>query len=74
MNDADTESTSAGGYTDEHAAAGLDVELPQLDVFPNQFPGYTIAIGHLEFTSICPKTSLPDFGNLTIEYEPDKGS
>ncbi|MCL5681448.1 MAG: preQ(1) synthase [Candidatus Thermoplasmatota archaeon] len=25
-----------------------------------------------EFTSICPKTSLPDFAKLTIYYRPDK--
>jgi 7-cyano-7-deazaguanine reductase len=62
--------TEAGGYTDGHAAAGLDAELPALDVFPNQFPAYVIEIDHPEFTSICPKTSLPDFGTLAIEYEP----
>jgi 7-cyano-7-deazaguanine reductase len=64
--------TVAGGYTDEHAAAGLDAELPTLEVFPNQFPAYVIQIDHPEFTSICPKTGLPDFGTLTVEYEPDE--
>jgi len=63
--------TAAGGYTDDHAAAGLDAALPPLEVFPNQFPAYVIEIDHPEFTSICPKTGLPDFGTLTIEYEPD---
>ncbi len=63
--------TEASGYTDEHAAAGLDTDLSALDTFPNQFPGYTIRIDHPEFTSICPKTGLPDFGKLRIEYEPD---
>ncbi|NKB89220.1 MAG: NADPH-dependent 7-cyano-7-deazaguanine reductase QueF [Acidobacteria bacterium] len=66
----DTEPTVAGGYTDDHAAAGLDAELPALDVFPNQFPSYVIQVDHPEFTSICPKTDLPDFGTITIEYEP----
>jgi 7-cyano-7-deazaguanine reductase len=64
--------TTAGGYTDDHAAAGLDAKLPGIDTFPNQFPSYVIRIDHPEFTSICPKTGLPDFGNLTIEYEPDE--
>ena len=59
------------GYTDDHAAAGLDVSMPDLATFQNQFPGYSILIEHPEFTSICPKTSLPDFGTLRIEYEPD---
>jgi 7-cyano-7-deazaguanine reductase len=25
-----------------------------------------------EFTSICPKTGLPDFGTITIRYQPDR--
>jgi 7-cyano-7-deazaguanine reductase len=25
-----------------------------------------------EFTSVCPKTGLPDFGNIVIRYEPDR--
>ena len=25
-----------------------------------------------EFTSVCPKTGLPDFGTITIEYIPAK--
>lgn len=66
-----TSPTAAGGYTDDHAAAGLDARLPALDVFPNQFREYVIEIDHPEFTSLCPKTELPDFGTLTIEYEPD---
>ena len=60
------------GYTDEHAGAGLDAPLPGLETFPNQFPGYRIRIDHPEFTSVCPKTGLPDFGTLVIEYEPDR--
>lgn len=64
--------TQADGYTDDHARAGLDAELPALAVFANQFPGYTISIDHPEFTSVCPKTGLPDFGIITIDYEPDQ--
>ncbi len=71
MTESDDAPTTSGGYTDDHALAGLDVDLPALDVFPNQFPAYVIEIDHPEFTSICPKTALPDFGTLTIEYEPD---
>lgn len=63
--------TRAGGYTGAHARAGLDARLLAIEVFPNQFPGYTICIEHPEFTSICPKTGLPDFGNVIVEYEPD---
>ena len=45
-----------------------------LEVFDNQFPDrdYTIEIVNPEFTSVCPKTGLPDFGTTTIRYIPDK--
>lgn len=45
-----------------------------LEVFDNQFPDrdYTIEIVNPEFTSVCPKTGLPDFGTITIRYTPDK--
>jgi 7-cyano-7-deazaguanine reductase len=58
------------GYTDEHARAGIDLELPSIDVWPNQFHGYEITIAIPEYTSTCPKTGLPDFGTITIRYVP----
>ncbi len=60
------------GYTDEHARAGIDVQLPEIETFPNQFPGYEVEITNPEFTSVCPKTGLPDFGKITIRYVPDE--
>ncbi|HUE01648.1 MAG TPA: preQ(1) synthase [Bryobacteraceae bacterium] len=59
-------------YTDEHAAAGIDAALPEIETWPNQFPNYEIEIVIPEFTSVCPKTGLPDFGTLTLRYVPDK--
>jgi len=59
-------------YTDEHAAAGIRAKLPAIETWPNQFPGYEIEIVVPEFTSVCPKTGLPDFGKLTLRYIPDK--
>jgi 7-cyano-7-deazaguanine reductase len=59
-------------YTDEHAAAGIDARLPEIETWPNQFRGYEIEIVIPEFTSVCPKTGLPDFGRLTLRYTPDK--
>jgi len=49
-------------------------QKPQLDLFDNPKPqrDYTITIRCPEFTSLCPKTSQPDFGEITIEYCPDK--
>ena len=59
-------------YTEEHARSGIDANLPDIECWPNQFPGYEITIVMPEFTSICPKTGLPDFGTITIRYKPDK--
>ena len=59
-------------YTEAHAAAGLDHKFPAIETWPNQFPGYEIVVDDPEFTSVCPKTSLPDFGTVTIRYMPDK--
>ena len=60
------------GYTKHHAVKGLDAELPAIEVWPNQFPGYEITIEAPEFTSVCPKTGLPDFGLLVLRYTPQK--
>ncbi len=45
---------------------------PALETFPNPSPGrdYEIAIRCSEFTSVCPKTGLPDFGEVRITYVP----
>lgn len=59
-------------YTDAHARAGIDAKLPALETWPNHFPGYVILTRYPEYTSMCPKTGLPDYGAITIEYEPKK--
>jgi 7-cyano-7-deazaguanine reductase len=59
-------------YTDEQAVAGIDASLPEIETWPNTYPGYEIEIVLPEFTSVCPKTGLPDFGKLTLRYVPDK--
>ena len=43
-----------------------------LETFPNPRPGrdYEIEIRCPEFTSVCPKTGLPDFGEIQINYIP----
>ena len=45
---------------------------PALETFPNPRPerAYEIAIECPEFTSMCPKTGLPDFGTIRIRYQP----
>ena len=44
------------------------------EIFNNRYPrrDYTITISCPEFTSVCPKTGLPDFGTIVIEYIPNK--
>ena len=59
-------------YTPEHAESGLDAKFHDIETWPNQFPAYEIVIDIPEFTSVCPKTGLPDFGTLWIRYVPDK--
>ncbi len=59
-------------YTEEHARAGVEAPLPEIEVWENQFPGYQIEIRMPEFTSVCPKTGLPDHGTITLLYVPDK--
>ena len=59
-------------YTDEHARAGVDAELPEIETWPNQYPDYEIEIDTPEFTSVCPKTGLPDYGEILLRYVPDK--
>jgi len=59
-------------YTDEHAAAGVNAELPEIETWPNQYPDYEIEIVMPEFTSVCPKTGLPDFGRIVLRYVPDR--
>ena len=59
-------------YTKQHAESGIATPLPPMETWPNQFPGYEITIEIPEYTAICPKTQLPDFGTITIHYMPDK--
>ncbi len=59
-------------YTQKHARAGTDVPLPKIECFENQFKNYEITIAIPEFTSICPRSGLPDFGTITIRYIPDQ--
>ena len=44
------------------------------ETFPNPRPEreFEIAIRCPEFTSLCPKTGLPDFGEIHITYVPDQ--
>ena len=57
-------------YTEKHAKAGIDAVLPAVECWENQYPRYEIRISIPEYTSMCPKTGLPDFGTIEIVYVP----
>jgi len=59
-------------YTADHARSGVKQPFPSIETWPNQFRGYDITITIPEYTSVCPKTGLPDFGTVTIQYFPDQ--
>ena len=59
-------------YTRKHAMSGAGAPLPKIDYIPNMFGKYEVTINIPEYTSMCPKTGLPDFGTITIKYMPDQ--
>ena len=55
-----------------HATSGLSAKLPRIETWESQFPRTAITIVDPEYNAICPKTGLPDFGTVTVVYEPDR--
>ena len=49
-----------------------ELKTPPIETWHFQYPGSQslIRIEIPEFTCVCPKTSLPDFATITIEYVP----
>ena len=52
----------------------LELETPTIEVFTNIYAGkrFLVSLEINEFTAICPKTSLPDFGTIYIDYQPNE--
>jgi len=50
------------------------IKLPDIEVFKNKYSDrdYEVKLEIPEFTCICPKTGLPDFGTMIVRYCPDK--
>lgn len=46
----------------------------KIEVVKNSYPerDYNVHIEFPEFTCVCPRTGLPDFANIIIDYIPDK--
>jgi len=49
------------------------LKTPALEAWRNKYPDkdYVVKIDIPEFTSVCPKTHLPDFAVIVIRYIPD---
>ncbi len=67
-----TSKTTKLGYNESHAKSGITAPLPDIETFPSQYKDYEITIATPEYTAICPKTGLPDFGIITLHYRPGK--
>ena len=50
------------------------LKTPKIGIWQNKYrdKNYVVKIETSEFTCICPKTGLPDFATIYIEYNPDK--
>lgn len=50
------------------------LKAPKIEVWKNQYADkdYVITLENPEFTCVCPKTGLPDFANIIIQYRPYK--
>jgi len=50
------------------------LKTPKIEVWENQYPDkeYVIHLSTSECTCICPKTGLPDFATINVNYSPSK--
>lgn len=50
------------------------LKTPPIEVWENRYrdKDYVVKFEIPEFTCICPKTGLPDFAVINIQYKPDK--
>ena len=53
-------------------ATFISPEILEPIPYQNKGKNTRVEISNPEFTSLCPKTGLPDFGTITIKYLPDK--
>ena len=52
----------------------MRLKAPSIEVWKNRYPDkdYVVKLQIPEFTCVCPKTGLPDFAVIHLEYIPDK--
>ncbi len=69
-----TQSWDTSGYHDRQDHI-RDIKIePALDTVENMYADrdYVVELHTTEFSSVCPKTGLPDFAELSIRYIPDQ--
>ena len=51
-----------------------NLKTPGIEVWENKYSNkeYIVTLENPEFTCVCPKTGLPDFANIIIQYKPAK--
>lgn len=59
-------------YTPQHLGRPSREAINHLDCIPWQGGDVSIDLACREFTSLCPITGQPDFGEITIRYRPDQ--
>jgi 7-cyano-7-deazaguanine reductase len=67
-----SKSRNLSGYKNRQSNIRGLVISPGLETVENIYPGtaYTVELSTDEFTTICPKTGLPDFAEISIQYVP----
>ncbi|MFH1859400.1 MAG: preQ(1) synthase [bacterium] len=66
------QSTDISGYKEKQNNIRELKITPSLEVVENEYEGedYLVELKTNEFTTVCPKTGLPDFAIVTIRYKP----
>ena len=50
----------------------IDYDVLETEPFENKDKDTRVEIVNPEFTSLCPRTGLPDYGTIRIRYVPEK--
>ncbi len=68
------ESFDLAGYKGKQKSVRNLIIRPGLRTIENKYSDrdYIVELKTDEFSSLCPKTGLPDFAEIIIQYKPDK--
>ena len=68
----DTKDDAKTDYTPKHLGVRSRAPIDQVDRIPWHGGRVTVTLECAEFTSLCPVTGQPDFGAITVRYEPNR--